>query len=201
MTTKPGATVTAELKACPFCGESAQSDCGSSVYGRMWWSVGCTKCDVVMHDREVWEKGTARLDNNYPEKECFLRWNTRTPSPADQAAVVNAMKPILDYMEKLVEGWQRDPKSERHPPRIGVTLKTDCGTIYKIVDALRTQRPAASGEGAWKCGADRSGVGGNHPSDCNWPVCGCDPHANKVIEALEESGYLTPAPATAGGEG
>lgn len=25
------------------------------------------------------------------------------------------------------------------------------------------------------------------PVDCDWPVCGCDPAADKVIEALEES--------------
>lgn len=31
--------------------------------------------------------------------------------------------------------------------------------------------------------------------DCNWPVCGCDPYADKVIEALEESGMLSAAPA------
>jgi hypothetical protein len=25
---------------------------------------------------------------------------------------------------------------------------------------------------------------------CNWPQCGCDPHANKVIESLSEQGLL-----------
>jgi hypothetical protein len=25
------------------------------------------------------------------------------------------------------------------------------------------------------------------PADCNWPVCGCDPYAVKVIDALEEA--------------
>lgn len=27
------------------------------------------------------------------------------------------------------------------------------------------------------------------PQDCDWPFCGCDPHANRVLEALQESGY------------
>lgn len=50
------------------------------------------------------------------------------------------------------------------------------------------------GPGAkWECAARRQGTaGGNEPADCNWPVCGCDPTANKVIEALEESGALAP---------
>lgn len=28
------------------------------------------------------------------------------------------------------------------------------------------------------------------PQDCDWPFCGCDPHATKVIEALDECGML-----------
>lgn len=28
------------------------------------------------------------------------------------------------------------------------------------------------------------------PADCDWPVCGCDPYASKVIAALQESGKL-----------
>jgi len=28
------------------------------------------------------------------------------------------------------------------------------------------------------------------PQDCGWPACGCDPYANKVISALEESGSI-----------
>jgi hypothetical protein len=28
------------------------------------------------------------------------------------------------------------------------------------------------------------------PADCNWPSCGCDPMADKVIEALRESGLF-----------
>lgn len=42
----------------------------------------------------------------------------------------------------------------------------------------------------WKCGARQSNRGSDTPADCNWPVCGCDPYAGKVIEALQESGLL-----------
>lgn len=28
------------------------------------------------------------------------------------------------------------------------------------------------------------------PQDCDWPVCGCDPQANKVMDALMERGLL-----------
>lgn len=41
------------------------------------------------------------------------------------------------------------------------------------------------------CAARRQGtIGGNDPADCDWPVCGCDPYADKVIAALQESGAL-----------
>lgn len=37
----------------------------------------------------------------------------------------------------------------------------------------------------WACAARKQGsAGGNDPADCDWPICGCDPHANKVIAAL-----------------
>lgn len=43
----------------------------------------------------------------------------------------------------------------------------------------------------WKCPARPTA---DPPEDCNWPICGCDPVANKVIEALEESGALKRQP-------
>jgi hypothetical protein len=39
----------------------------------------------------------------------------------------------------------------------------------------------------WLCAARRQGsAGGNDPADCNWPMCGCDPYADKVLAALQE---------------
>lgn len=44
----------------------------------------------------------------------------------------------------------------------------------------------------WSCAARRApaGFAGETPPDCDWPFCGCDPYASKVIEALQESGVL-----------
>jgi hypothetical protein len=33
-------------------------------------------------------------------------------------------------------------------------------------------------------------ISADPPQDCNWPFCGCDEKANKVLEALEECGVL-----------
>lgn len=46
-----------------------------------------------------------------------------------------------------------------------------------------------SGE-ARQCAARRQAL--PEPADCNWPDCGCDPHATKVIEALLEQGWSGP---------
>lgn len=65
--------------------------------------------------------------------------------------------------------------------------ETLCGAIY---DAMVAPLPV------WECAARRS-VGANDPQDCNWPLCGCDDHANKVIETLNESGfYVVPGELT-----
>lgn len=51
-------------------------------------------------------------------------------------------------------------------------------------DPLRLDTPR------YECKARMAGTaGGNDPQDCDWPRCGCDPYANKVIEGIEESGY------------
>jgi hypothetical protein len=40
--------------------------------------------------------------------------------------------------------------------------------------------------------AGRRSLGANDPQDCDWPMCRCDEHANKVIEALVEAGWQSP---------
>jgi hypothetical protein len=54
--------------------------------------------------------------------------------------------------------------------------------------SLAPTAPSAPDTEGWKCRADRSGAGGNTPQDCNWPCCGCDPYADKVLAALDEQG-------------
>jgi len=44
---------------------------------------------------------------------------------------------------------------------------------------------------AWACEVHNGSVGANYPQDCDWPTCGCDPYATKVIEALQEGGWHT----------
>jgi hypothetical protein len=52
-----------------------------------------------------------------------------------------------------------------------------------------TDAPAADRE-AWTCMGRRQSL--PEPADCNWPDCGCDPHATKIIESLIEQGWREP---------
>ena len=62
------------------------------------------------------------------------------------------------------------------------------GPCKRAAEYLRGLRP-------WRCAARHAGTaGGNHPQDCNWPFCGCDPAASRVLEAVEESGRLERLP-------
>ena len=38
----------------------------------------------------------------------------------------------------------------------------------------------------WQCKAQRTA---DPPQDCNHPFCGCDPHAERIIETLLECGW------------
>jgi hypothetical protein len=55
-----------------------------------------------------------------------------------------------------------------------------------------SEPPAGAGSDAptFRCKARSANMGANDPQDCNWPVCGCDPYADKVIETLSESGLF-----------
>lgn len=59
------------------------------------------------------------------------------------------------------------------------------------VSSALDKAKAALSSPSWRCAAREQGsAGGNDPADCDWPVCGCDPAADKVVAALQESGVL-----------
>jgi hypothetical protein len=77
----------------------------------------------------------------------------------------------------------------------------NCAITREVADDARSTREEfrkldaeiaeLKAERTWKCGARAQGTaGGNDPADCDWPTCGCDPYATKVIDALIEQGHL-----------
>jgi hypothetical protein len=49
----------------------------------------------------------------------------------------------------------------------------------------------APAQSSWECIGRKQSL--PEPGECNWPDCGCDPHATKVIESLVEQGWTPPA--------
>jgi len=81
----------------------------------------------------------------------------------------------------------------------------DASVIEEIYAVIQREAALAAVPGepvgvkGWECAAQKQGsAGGNDPADCDWPVCGCDPYANKAIAALQESGHLVASPTDTG---
>jgi hypothetical protein len=56
------------------------------------------------------------------------------------------------------------------------------------IDQLRKAGGVTSGAATtWECMGRKQSL--PEPGECNWPGCGCDPHATKVIESLLEQGW------------
>lgn len=55
------------------------------------------------------------------------------------------------------------------------------GDCYRAAEALE-----GNAAPSWKCKAQPTA---DTPQDCDWPWCGCDPHADKVIAAIQENDF------------
>jgi hypothetical protein len=67
---------------------------------------------------------------------------------------------------------------------------TACQDLHELICDIADQALAEAKTGssaAFSCAAKGSTL--PEPQDCDWPVCGCDPYADKVIAALQERGW------------
>jgi len=62
----------------------------------------------------------------------------------------------------------------------GVRDKSDPGPHHLVSDLAAHIRASA-----WTCRVRAAGKT-DPPQDCDWPACGCDPVADKVLEAMDE---------------
>lgn len=54
---------------------------------------------------------------------------------------------------------------------------------------IRTSDPSSTRSDRWVCATRQRGITLD-PQDCDWPVCGCDPLASKVLDTIAESGFV-----------
>ncbi|WP_197682161.1 hypothetical protein [Methylobacterium aquaticum] len=129
-----------------------------------------------------------------------------TPETSAPPASIVAVEINAPPLDPVVEAVRADllSRSQVGIAKYGVTLaRTDLNLrdwlqhayeetldqanyLKRSILELDTGKPSITG-----CAARRQGTaGGNAPADCDWPMCGCDPLADRVIAALMESGHL-----------
>jgi hypothetical protein len=132
------------------------------------------------HPRELCEcprcgRQHPRLAANPPEEIASQAMKAvdalRTPDASLRAVANTVRQSIADVIEA------QKGKIDRYALAL-MMIREGCADVRHFAgETLR----------GWRCPAKPTA---DPPQDCNWPVCGCDPIANKVIEALEESGAL-----------
>jgi hypothetical protein len=90
-----------------------------------------------------------------------------------------------ELMATLAElNWKHAVLAASHEDQKNIALTT--------ILALLAERK----ELRFSCKARAGNTGSLDPQDCDWPFCGCDEYASKVLETVEESGYATPREVT-----
>ncbi len=110
-------------------------------------------------------------------------------APANPAPIAE-LEPVVALIDEL-----RDLTALRYAGdcKCGKCQLVPRATLDKTIGALRQLEAHAAEQvraerREFTCAARKQSL--PEPADCDWPVCGCDPYADKVIAALEESGAL-----------
>jgi hypothetical protein len=73
---------------------------------------------------------------------------------------------------------------------VPLTMALDIADLAQSILDPAPHHARISPQQAWTCMGRRQAL--PEPAECNWPDCGCDPHATKVIESLIEQGWSAP---------
>jgi hypothetical protein len=131
---------------------------------------------------ELYEHHTSRSGENmyFPAEEIERRWSLA------RAALAQPQTAPIGYVSQATLRLLSERGQAGHicpVPAYDTLIPVYAGPVQ------RCQAESAATT-AWECSARKQGTaGGNNPSDCDWPGCGCDPQANKVLEAIDEAGF------------
>lgn len=110
---------------------------------------------------------------------------------ADDGLALRMETDRADGNARSCHGFMAALKTIRDAAEEAIGMPWDIGGMPQPT----TPQPAAG----WTCLARKQSL--PEPAECNWPDCGCDPHAMKVIESLVEQGWTAPREAPAPAEG
>lgn len=126
------------------------------------------------------------------------------PSPVDQphGVSVGRIPGVAEVLWQLFRNgptWDGDVVSKAardaliaagHAQRLsGWTSLTERGVRLAIDEGMHRRKERQRTDEV-ACKARASNTTHHDPADCDWPVCGCDDAANKVVAALEEQGAI-----------
>lgn len=132
--------------------------------------------------------GSSTYDTDYAHVSLNFWTGGKYDSPGEPYA--------REWLDGFVEKALRAPSSQETSDSVVGDASTASSKVEGTPRGGYTLAPGLHEKAKWKCGADRSGIGGNMPQDCDWPNCGCDETATKVIDALQEQGWM-PVPRAA----
>lgn len=130
------------------------------------------------------------------DMRAVARWRAEDPerralSMPDREAMTFRLLQLLDAAEAQVAELREMLISHaRHrgdcaafPAMSNEQIERDCDCGLSAAIA----RTSADGMARQECRAQPTG---DPPTDCDWPHCGCDPSATKVLQALDDEGVL-----------
>lgn len=121
-------------------------------------------------------------------------------SIADMEFARDSHRQWAEHLEAHVASGMPCAECDGKPYKLDATHEREWVAKYdRVLDILEaactSASPArASARDEWKCRANRTA---DPPQDCDWPLCGCDPYAEKVVAALQEANLLVAARASA----
>lgn len=132
--------------------------------------------DTSAGEREAANSLAAPVDEDGPSEF----WAGKASAAFVLAEEIKLRKTLVSALSALLDAVKNEPAMRgRQYVHLGIQVNN------ALSEANR--RPSA-----WDCAARKQSL--PEPTDCNWPTCGCDPNADKVISALEEQGFGSPAP-------
>jgi hypothetical protein len=153
-----------ELLKCPFCGHAAHLVDRIGAY-----RIQCAWC-------------LARTTEGGSKTDVIELWNARAAPPAPATGSEPLNWQVSDETRKQIDEIEANI---RQAPSL---LR---GILVGAASPAPTPAPATDSEPvAWQCMGRKQSL--PEPGECNWPDCGCDPHATKVIESLMEQGWTSP---------
>lgn len=107
-------------------------------------------------------------------------WAAKASAAFVLAEEIGIRKKLVAALTDLLEAVKAEPAMNqgRKYDQLGIQVNS----------ALDAAHAASFRTPAWECAGRKQSL--PEPGECDWPVCGCDPQAGKVIAALQESGAL-----------